>query len=447
MSVLVVGLSHRTTPVSVLERVSVSGDALEKLLQDVYHDAHVAEAMVVSTCNRVEVYAEVDKFHGGVSAVSQLLAVHSGVPLEDLTRHLYVHYEDRAVQHLFSVVSGLDSMVVGEAQILGQVRQGLRLAQERGTAGRGLNEVVQHALRVGKRAHSETGIDRVGASLVTVGLEIAARELGPLPGRRALVVGAGSMSALSAVTLARLGVTDIVVANRTYERAVRLAQDVGGRAARLETLDAELAAADVVISCTGATGLVITADMLAERRDRVFLLDLALPRDVDPAVRALPGVTLVDLETLQDSPEVTGEAEGRTPAVEAVRAIVCEEIGEYLRAARAATVTPTVVALRSKASQVVDAELARLTSRLPELDEKARAEVAQAVHRVVDKLLHEPTVRVKRLAASAGGDQYAAALRELFDLDPKAPEAMTRADVETDVEAGMGPGPGAEEGR
>ncbi|GAA2773990.1 glutamyl-tRNA reductase [Nonomuraea dietziae] len=403
---------------ALLERVSVSGDALVKLLQDVHTEVNVAEAMVVSTCNRVEVYTAVDRFHPALTSVTNLLAVHSGVPVEELTPHLYVHYEDRAVEHLFSVAAGLESMVVGEGQILGQTRQALRLAQEHGTLGATLNELAQQALRVGKRAHAETGIDRAGASLVTAGLSFA----GELTGRRALVVGAGAMSGLAVATLARAGVTDVVVANRTFDKAVRLAETVGGRAVELSEVQRELQDAELVISCTGAGHHTITPEMLG---GPVYLLDLALPHDIDPSVRELPGVTLVDLETIRES----GVGAAESGPVDAVRALVAEELETFLSAERAARVTPTVVALRSKAAEVVEAELGRLTMRLPELEGRARDEVEQTVRRVVDKLLHEPTVRVKRLATSPAGDHYAEALRELFDLDPKKPEAVRRVDL------------------
>ncbi|GAA4203462.1 MULTISPECIES: glutamyl-tRNA reductase [Microbispora] len=429
MSILVVGLSHRTTPVALLERVTVSGDALVKLLHDLQADENVSEALVVSTCNRVEVYAAVDRFHGGLGAVTGLLAAHSGLPHERLAPHLYVHYEDRAVQHLFTVACGLDSMVVGEGQILGQIRTALRLAQEEGTAGTTLNELAQHALRAGKRAHADTGIDRAGASLVGVGLTLAERVLGPIAGRRALVVGAGSMSALSAATLSRAGVTDIVIANRTRERAERLAETVGGRAADLAGIPAELAAADLVISCVGAGTRTIDPEMIGARERPLFLLDLALPHDVDPGVRDLPGVTLVDLESMQQDGVGDDVADGgRAEAIREVGRIVTEEVTAYLHAERAALVTPTVVALRSKAAGVVEAEMGRLMARLPGLDGRTRDEVTQTVRRVVDKLLHEPTVRVKRLAAAPGGDQYAEALRELFGLAPNAPDAVSCLD-------------------
>ncbi|MGW5681771.1 glutamyl-tRNA reductase [Nonomuraea sp. NPDC003754] len=418
MSVLAIGLSHRTAPVSLLERVSVSGDALVKLMQDVHREVNVAEVMVMSTCNRVEVYTAVDRFHAAVTAVTTLLSTHSGVPVDELTPHLYVHYEDRAVEHLFTVAAGLDSMVVGEGQILGQTRQALRLAQEQGTVGATLNELAQQALRVGKRAHAETGIDRAGASLVTAGLSFA----GDLTGRRALVVGAGAMSGLAVATLARVGITDVVVANRTYDKAVRLAESVGGRAVQLSEVSCEIGDADLVISCTGAGHHVITSDMV---EGPAFLLDLAMPHDIDPAVRAVDGVTLVDLETIQRS----GVGAGERDAVEAVRRLVAQELEAFLSAERAARVTPTVVALRSKAADVVEAELGRLMMRLPHLDGRARDEVAQTVRRVVDKLLHEPTVRVKQLAASPAGDHYAEALRELFDLDPTVPEAVRGVDL------------------
>ncbi|MEV4083370.1 glutamyl-tRNA reductase [Nonomuraea fuscirosea] len=418
MSVLAVGLSHRTAPVALLERVSMTGEALVKLLHDVRQDSCVAEAMVISTCNRVEVLVTADRFHAAVTAITDLLGVHSGVPVEELRPHFFVHYEERAVEHLFSLVCGLDSMVVGEGQILGQVRQALKLGQRQGTVGATLNELVQQALRVGKRAHHETGIDKHGASLVSAGLALA----GDLTGRRALVVGAGSMSSLAAVTLARAGVTDITVANRTFERGARLAESVGGRAVGFGAVAGELAAADIVITCTGAGRHVITPGMLS---GPAFLLDLALPHDIDPAVREVPGVTLVDLETIQESG--IGSAEG--DAVRTVRDLVAGELRAYLDAERAAKVTPTVVALRSKAAGVVESELGRLLMRVPELDERARDEVAMTVQRVVDKLLHEPTVRVKQLATCPGGDHYAEALRELFDLDPKMPEAVREVEL------------------
>ncbi|MGR4884563.1 glutamyl-tRNA reductase [Streptomyces sp. LARHCF249] len=549
MSLLVVGLSHRSAPVSVLERASLSADAKVKLLHDTLAAEPATEAAVLATCNRIELYADVDKFHAGVAELSTLLAQHSGVALEELTPYLYVHYEDRAVHHLFSVACGLDSMVVGEGQILGQIKDALALGQELHTAGRLINDLFQQALRVGKRAHSETGIDRAGQSLVTFGLEQLAVHL-PVgewaAGKRALVIGAGSMSSLAAATLARVGVAEVVVANRTAERAERLveilvASGTGVRASAISMAGVaqELTRVDVVVSCTGATGLVLTADDVlaavswgsapdpapqtpegldsapagpsahavgpdsadvvarlaaaamthgrladagaartisaveadgcpvgpdgrsaltgvdanslelhgtwadqgeaaAQRQPRrstrtqadgssvrLALLDLAMPRDIDAAVHRIPGVRLVDIESL-------AEASADAPMaadVDAVRAIVAAEVAAFGAAQRAAHITPTVVALRAMAAEVVAMEVARLDGRVPDLDERQRAEVTQTVRRVVDKLLHAPTVRVKQLASEPGGAGYAEALRELFDLDPQTVASVSRADA------------------
>ena len=443
MSVLVVGLSHKSAPVAVLERAAVSGDTVTKLLRDVVQAEPVAEAFVVSTCNRVEVYADVDRFHAGVTAICELLARHCGVPSHELTQYLYVHYEDRAVSHLLAVAAGLDSMVVGEDQILGQVRSAVKLAAEHGTAGRVLGELGRLALRTGKRARAETAIGRAGFSLLSAAVELAAARLGPLrpgedplAGRDVLVVGAGSMSGLATATAARSGAASITVANRTRKHAERLAASVSTvttTVTGLADLPAAIAAADVVISCTGAAGQVITGDMvsaaLAAReteagRGTLVIMDLAMPRDVEPAVAARPGVVLIGMDQLSEHAGAV-----RDDDVAAVRTILEAELAAYQSAMDAARVAPTVVALRAKAAGVVDAELTRLAGRLSadDLSGHALDEIAQTVRRVVDKLLHAPTVRVKELAGSPGGEEYAAALRVLFDLDPRAVEAVTRA--------------------
>ncbi|WP_329255397.1 glutamyl-tRNA reductase [Streptomyces sp. NBC_01478] len=569
MSLLVVGLSHRSAPVSLLERATLNADAQIKLLQDTVAAEPAAEAAVLATCNRIELYADVDKFHAGVAELSTLLAQHSGVGLDELTPYLYVHYEDRAVHHLFAVACGLDSMVVGEGQILGQIKDSLAKAQELHSAGRLLNDLFQQALRVGKRAHSETGIDRAGQSLVTFGLQQLSSGTAVeawAKGKRALVIGAGSMSSLAAATLVRAGVAEIVVANRTADRAERLAQiitespgtDVSARAVPMDSVPFELTRADVAVSCTGATGLVLTAETVAEavggrvpqdatagrtaapddvrgtlpptsvgtedgcpldlsavqgasgfsvmgeaavagmdaatleqhaawvggsaldRREAarrtpeaeaelitelaamaatvgriperrrpeplaqvprpapvLSLLDLAMPRDVDAAVHKLAGVRLVDIESL-------AEASADAPMaadVDAVRRIVSDEVAAFGAAQRAAHITPTVVALRAMAAEVVAGEIARLDGRLPGLDDKHRAEITQTVRRVVDKLLHAPTVRVKQLAAEPGGAGYADALRTLFDLDQETVASVSRAQQDSENENSKNRGP------
>ncbi|CAA9367549.1 MAG: Glutamyl-tRNA reductase [uncultured Nocardioidaceae bacterium] len=429
MSVLVVGVSHNTAPVELLERLPLDASQVEKLIHSVQLTEHVQEAAVLATCNRIEIYTDVDRFHGSVEAICLALCELAEQPTDDVVPHLYVHYDDGAISHLFHVAAGLDSMVVGEGQILGQVREALRLAQELGTAGPALNAAFQQALRVAKRTHAETGIDRAAPSLVSVSLDRAAQHVGPLAGRRAVVVGAGAMASLAVATLSRLEVADIVVVNRTAGRAARLAGQYAARTAPLEALADEVAGADLLLSCTGSVGLVLTADEVraARRSDApLAVVDLALPHDVDPAVAELPGVHLIGLRLLaeelsENDPEGIADVLG-------VRRIVAEEIQAFLDARRLASVTPTVIALRTMATGVVEAELARLDSRLPDLAPEVRAELGLAVRRVADKLMHQPTVRVKELANSSGAVSYAAALAELFALDQQAVDAVTRAD-------------------
>jgi glutamyl-tRNA reductase len=427
MSVLVVGISHKTAPVAVLERVALDPDGVQKLIREVSDAEHVTEATVVSTCNRTEVYADVDRFHGSVEAISRMLGERAGRDPEDVLEHLYVHYDDGAVSHLFHVAAGLDSMVLGESQILGQTREALRVGQETGTIGPALNVLFQQALRVGKRSHAETDIDRVAPSLVSAALDRAATHVGSLEGKHVLVVGAGSMAALTVATASRAGAASIVVANRTPERATRLAEQYAATAIPLADLASWTSRVDVLVSCTGAANVLLGPDQIAARRTGdhpLAVVDLALPRDVDAAVADLPGVELIALDTLAaDLEDAPGGAD-----VDGVRSIVSQELAAFLTARRSQSVTPTVVALRTMATGVVDAELSRLDSRLPQLDDASRAEVEKTIRRVAEKLLHHPTVRVKQLANESGAVSYAAALAELFALDPEAVQAVTRVE-------------------
>lgn len=411
MSVLLFGVSHRSAPVSVLEQLSTAESDQIKIVEQVLQSPLVTEAMILSTCNRVEIYAVVDAFHAGLSAIGQVLSEHSGMSMGDLTKYAYVRYSEAAVEHLFSVASGLDSAVVGEQQVLGQVRRAYATAEANSTVGRVLHELAQRALSVGKRVHSETGIDAAGASVVSVALSIAGKQLGAdaLRGRTAVVIGAGSMGALSAAHLVRAGVEHIHVVNRSLPRAQRLARKIreGGVTADAVALDrvaAALTGADLAVCSTGAVSPVVTlADVhhaLADGdRDEItqplVICDLGMPRDVDAAVTGLPGVQVIDMDRIQREPS----AQVATSDTEAARSIVAREVATYLAGQRMAEVTPTVTALRQRAADVVTAELLRLDHRLPELDAAHREEVARTVHRVVDKLLHAPTVRVKQLAA------------------------------------------------
>ena len=450
MSLLVVGLSHRSAPVDVLERVAVSCADAGKVLHRLLEGEHVAEALLLSTCNRVEVYAVVTTFHDALAEITDVLAHQSAMTLDELSEHLYVHYAAAGVEHLFSVAAGLDSMVVGEPQILGQLRTAYAGAEQAGTVGHTLHDVVQQALRVGKRVHTETGIDAAGASVVSEALAAAAAALaGPghagLAGRRVLVLGAGSLGGLAAAQLRRTGIAEIVLANRTPGSAQRLAalceaEGTSARVVGLDDLTAALPTVDLVVCCTAATGAVLNIEHVGARRRPLVVCDLGLPRNVEPAMGDVPGVILLDLTSVARRLERRGAG---SSAVDSAQHLVTQEVRSYLLAQRSAEVIPTVAALRQRAAEVVDVELLRLDGRLPGLDSAVRAEVTRTVRRVVDKLLHAPTVRVKQLARAGGGQAYADALRELFELDSQAVAAITAPVRSASRVELSGPGGGA----
>jgi glutamyl-tRNA reductase len=411
MNVIVVGVSHRTAAVPVLERLHVARAAVPETLATLIAKQYVDEAVVVSSCNRIEVYAAVSAFHGGLADIGALLAERAGGTVNDLAANLYVHYEIDAVRHAFRVAGGLDSMVVGESQILGQLREGYNTAVEHGAVGRLLHELMQQALRVGKRIHAETGIDRAGQSVVSAALARGQERTGSLVGRPVLVVGAGAMGALSVATLKRLGAGPIYVTNRGFDRAQHLAQLHGVAAVPFDDLPGTLRKVDAVVSATASPEPVLDHALMAEVGAPLLVLDLAMPRDVEPGVGDLPDITLIDIESLS-----SGTNAAVVEEVWAAEEIVAAEIDAFLGWLRGADVAPTVAALRAKADEVVGAELRRLAHRCPELSDEHRAEVAHTLHRVVQRLLHQPTVRVRQLAAEPGGETYAEALRELFDL-------------------------------
>jgi glutamyl-tRNA reductase len=424
MNLIVVGVSYRTAPVPVLERLVASPAEVPPLLAQLLAQPYIGEALMLSTCNRVEVYAGASAFHGGLTDIVSVLAARAGAAPADLAPHAYVHYDAEAVRHAYRVATGLDSMVIGEAQILGQLRDAYAVAAEHDATGRLLHELMQQTLRVGKRAHAETGIDRAGQSVVSAALNLAAAagpdhhgaDAGPalLAGRSALVVGAGAMGSLALATLRRAGAGPLYVTNRGAERAARLAELYDATA--VPWLD--LSTVDIVVSATASSGHVITA---ADVTGPVTIVDLAVPRDVDPQVAALPGVELIDIERLGAVLSADG---GLSADKAAVENIVEVEVEAFLAWLRSSDVAPTVAALRSRADDVVATELRRLSQRRPELSDDQRADVARTIHRVVQRLLHQPTVRVRELAAGPGGDRYAALLRELFDLDVPSPGAV-----------------------
>lgn len=428
MSLLAIGVSHRSAPIDLVERVVAGIGTPQQLRREVSAQEDVSEVVVITTCNRVEVYTEAETFHGALAQVGALLSTAAGLPIDALAEHFYVHYEDRAVSHLFALACGLDSMAVGESQILGQIRQALAKAQEGGDAAGALNPLFQQALRLGKRAHSETSIDQVSRSLVSLALERSRPHLPDLSRASAVVVGAGSMAGLATATLTRSGVGELTVVNRTRSRADRLAAGYGARAGDWDDLGELIASADLVLTCTGAQDVVIGADtaaaaMAAPSRGRgrdLVLIDLAMPHDVEPAAERVPGVHLFGLAQLQQGQT---QDSGGADAVGQVRELVAGEVAEYLAGRRANRVGPTLAALRARASEVVEAELSRLDRKAPGLDPAQAAEVRRTVQRVVDKLLHTPTVRVRELAGQGqteqGSEDYAGVLRELFDLDAR----------------------------
>ena len=429
MSLLVVGVSHKSAPLEVLDRVALTTAETEALLISVLGSPAVAEAVVLSTCNRVEVYADVTRFHAGVVDVTEALTKHTGVPRDDLVDHVYARFDERAVQHAFEVTAGLDSMVVGEAQVLGQVRTSLRDAQEQGAAGRVLNDLFQRALRAGKRVHTDTGIDSSGASVVSVAMDVAAESSAPLSDIRALVIGAGAMSSLAARLLASRGVGSLVIANRSAARAQLLVDELGVDAISMNELADELVTADLVVSCTGARGYVLdaatVATAMAQRSAPLIVVDLALPHDTEPEIAQIAGVRRIDFSDVSQRPGAAASVSD----VEAAREILVEEVAAYSASIAALDIEPIVVSLRARANEVVDAELERLRLRLPNLSAEEMAEFERAIRRVMSTLLHTPTVRMKQFATDPEGRRYAEALHTLFDLDPNAVERLTVVDI------------------
>jgi glutamyl-tRNA reductase len=433
--VFVVGANYRSAALELLERLAIDAERRPKALAGLLELEHVHEAVVVSTCNRVELYVAISRFHGAAADVRRFLADFHGLSLGEFTDHLYDYYEERAVRHLFAVAAGVDSMVVGEAQILGQVREAFQAAQAERTAGPVLSALFARAIKVGRRARSETGIGAGVASTVTVGLRVAAGQLDGLAGRRVLLVGAGGLARLTGRALREAGAGELVVANRTMATGAALAGALGGRAVPLDAIAGELAAADLVVAATAGTTPTVTADTVAAAmavRKRaggrrasgqpgpsgpLVVLDLGVPRDVEPGVRGLPGVVLADLDALR---AVLETDEGPRREVERVRALIGQETAAFMGGQREARLAPTIRALRARAEQVRQRELAKASTRLAGLDAQQRAAVEALTRGLVNKLLHDPMVRGKSLASRPDGDLYVAALRELYGLDPHA---------------------------
>ena len=422
MPVVVIGLNHRTAPLGVLESMTIDARELGKTLHALLSAENVSEAVVLSTCNRTEVYAVAEKFHGGYADIRRVLADLAFLDAEDFSDHLYVHHDTAAVAHLFDVVSGLDSAVLGEHEIQGQVKSAWVAAQKGDAAGPTLNLLFRHALEAGKRVRHETAIGQGTASVSYSAVALADQHLGGLAARRAVVLGAGDMGASMAASLADAGVADLVVANRTFDKARAVARPLDARAVRFADLVDELVEADVLLTSTGAASILLTRDEVAsvvERRNHrpLLLVDIAVPRDIDPQVSELPGVTVLDMDDLSAFAEA-GLAE-RRKEVEVVRTLLDAELERYLAASSARAVAPVIVALRTAAESVRAAELARAQGRLNGLDDSQLAAVDAVTQSLVAKLLHTPTVALRDAAGSAKGDRLVQALRDLFDIAPE----------------------------
>lgn len=419
MSVLIIGVNHRTAPLPLLERLAVSGDQIVKALHDVCTKTNVSEAVVLSTCNRIEVYAVAERFHGAYGEIRDVLCGIGGLAPEELHPHLYSQHDDAAVSHLFEVAAGLDSAVLGESEILGQVRSAWELARNEGAAKSTLNLLFRHALEVGKRARTETAIGRGTASVSHAAVEMAVERLGTIDGRRVLVVGAGEMAEGTAVALRSAGVGEIAVTNRTPDRAATLAARVDGRVHPFADLGPALAEADLVVSCTGSGTVVIDTETvergLSVRGGRhLLIVDIAVPRDVDAGVGQLSGVTLLDLDNLREWAERGLQL--RAAEAQRVRQIVEEEVERHVLDAVARQAAPLVASLRAKAESIRQSEIERFQSRLGDLTPAQREAVEALTAGIVNKLLHDPSVRLKDDAGSPRGERYASTVRELFDL-------------------------------
>jgi len=421
VSFVVVGLNHRTVPLPVLERVTVPPALVPKALRELAGREYLAEVALLSTCNRTEVYALCTKFHPGVADASEFLAEQAGMETPDLAEHIYSYYDEAAIAHLFGVAAGVDSVILGEGQILGQVRDALKIAEEEGTAQQALARIFRHAIEVGKRSRAETGIGRGAVSLSSAAVALATERLGTLVEHRVLVLGAGEMGQGMASSLAGSGVAEVMVVGRGTERATELATRVGGRAIRIEQLPQALVAADLVLTSTGATDVIIShADVEVAMQRRfgrpLLIVDIAVPRDVDPGVAEIPGVTVLDMDDLKAFAE--SSMDRRRREVARVRRIISAEL-ERLRSERTAReVAPLVSALRSRGEDIRLAELERFRSRLETVDPRTAEAIESLTRGIVAKLLHEPTVRVKEAAGSGKGELYADALSALFGLEP-----------------------------
>jgi glutamyl-tRNA reductase len=423
MSLVVVGLNHKTAPIELLERLSISDEQMPKALHALNGYEHVLESALLSTCNRIEVYAVVSKFHGGSQDLRNFLSDFCHVAPEDVADRLYTYHDEGAVRHLLRVAAGVDSMVVGESEILGQVRRAYQAALDHGNVHRILGQALRYALRVGKRARTETAIGRNPVSVSSAAVELARRAFdgGSLATKKVAIVGAGKMGRLAAQALAKAGTTDVMVVNRSEERGRELAAEFGADDRPFEELQNVISEADIVICSTTAPQTVIDRPMIeaateGRAQDRpLFLVDIAVPRDIERAVAEVPGVVLRDIYDLRGVVETS--LGSRLGEVSKVESMIGEEVERFMRWERSTETAPTIASLVAKADEVRAMELNRIDSRMREMTPEQREAVEHLSRRIVAKMLHTPIRNAKELSSSKQGHIYLSALRELFELD------------------------------
>ena len=419
MSVIVVGLNHRTVPLDLFEKMTVPEAKLPKALADLSSRENISESVILSTCNRIEIYAYAEKFHGAYQDIRNFLSEISHVAPEDFSDHLIGLFGSDAVEHLFKVSSGIDSAVIGEHEILGQVRSAWELAIEEQTVGTVLNSLFRRSLEVGKRARSETSISRNITSVSQAAVAMADKQLNGLIGKRVLVVGAGEMGEGMAKSLHAGGITELRVANRTWDRAVETAERLNGKPVRLDELPQNLTEVDLLLTSTGATAAILEygdLDEAARQREgrELLIVDIAVPRDVDPASAELDGVTLLDMDDLREFAEKGIRA--REKEVSSVIEIINEELERFSNLFSARSVAPIVTQLHSRAEEIRNAELQKLFRKFPELTSEELKGIETLTSVIANKLIHEPTVRLKDAAGTPKGERLSEALQDLFDL-------------------------------
>ena len=419
MSIVVLGVNYHTSPVTLLEKVMIPVPAMSEALRVLSNHSDIREVVVLSTCNRTEVYAVAERFHAAHTDILEFLCTTSGLSADEITPHLYSQFDDDAVVHLFEVAAGIDSAVLGETEIVGQVRDAWDFAMKQGTSRSTLNLLFRYALESGKRARTETGISRSTASVAHAAVEMAEEILGTLSGKRVLVVGAGEMGEGVAGALSRAGTESITVLNRTASRAEALADKIGARVSEFESLETELFTADVVLACTGAGGVIIDHELMARVRNGVstplLVVDIALPRDVAASVAELPGITLRDLDHLSDWAQ--RGIDKRASEVGQVREIIGEEVKRFLLDQTQRQAAPLVAQLREVVESIRTAEMDRFESALSAMTPEQRELVESISHGIINKMLHAPSVRLREAAGTPQGERLSAAVRDLFSLE------------------------------